>query len=178
MGQSGYTRIMSDTATQITQDELIDMLKNAARGTNFVHLNTVTEPKLKKTCPHPSVKKHASITLMLGVDYAKRLAKKGEEPARQTPEELEKNWFETFDDQNWLVRKKSDHSKLYLRVSPTQQNSSEYSYTSNNVPVSKDEINPHLYAKSNRDSAPEVFMYAIENIKSITYNGTEYIITR
>lgn len=149
----------------ISRNAMVEMLKDCAKGTRIVGVQYTTEPKLKKTCPHQNVLKHTQNTVMLGVDYATRLAKKGEEPAGAVP------YYEDVDGQNWLV-KHTKNGNLYLRCSPTQHNKPCSFYTSNGVDVDVEELKPHFYARP--EEAPEVFTIKVENIRIITLNGEQY----
>jgi hypothetical protein len=149
----------------ISRNGIATLLTDTAKGTRIVGVEYTTEPKVKKSCPFTNLKKHTANTVMLGVDYAKRLAQKGEVPAGADP------YFEDVDGQNWLVKHKTNGT-LYLRVSPTMNNVSKSFYTSEGNDVSSDDVKPHLYAKP--EGAPDVFLIKLENIRRLKLNGEDY----
>ncbi len=157
---------MSKTALKtISRNKMMDMLKDAAKGTRIVGIQYTTEPKVKKSCPHQNLLKHTQNTVMLGVDYAKRLAARGEVPAGVDP------YYEDIDGQNWLVKHKTAGT-VYLRVSPTQNNPSKSFYTADGEDVANEDVKPYLYARP--ESAPDVFLIKTDNIRILTFNGEQY----
>ena len=149
----------------ISRNKAMEMLKTAAKGTRIVGVQYTTEPKVKKNCPYENLLKHTQNTVMLGVDYAKRLAQRGEEPAGVDP------YFEDVDGQNWLVKHKTNGT-MYLRVSPTTNNVAKSFYTSNGEDVDTENIKPHLYARP--ETPPDVFLIKMENIRVLSFNGEQY----
>lgn len=149
----------------VSRTSIATLLKDTAKGTRIVGVEYTTEPKVKKTCPYPNLLKHTSNTVMLGVDYAKRLAQKGETPAGADP------YFEDVDGQNWLVKHKNNGT-LYLRVSPTMNNVAKSFYTSDGNDIASDDVKGHLYAKP--ETAPDVFLIKLDNIRSLKLNGEQY----
>ena len=149
----------------ISRNAIAEKLKDTAKGTRIIGVQYTTEPKVKKSCPFANLQKHTQNTVMLGVNYANRLAAKGEAPAGADP------YFEDIDGQNWLVRHKTNGTE-YLRVSPTGNNFAKSFYTSDGVDVDAELVKEHLYAKA--EGAPEVFLIKLANIRNISLNGEQY----
>jgi len=149
----------------ITPTKLQTILKESAKGATFIGITFETEPKLKKNCPYTNVKKTTTANLMLGVNYANRLAKDGLEPAGCAP------WWTMVDNQDWLVQHNVKKT-FYLRLSPTGNSAPKITYMSDQGPLTKDDLEPYFYAKGT--GKIEVFTVAFDNIKELTLNKVTY----
>ena len=151
----------------IKRTDIVQKIQDTASGTRITTLTYRTEPKLKKSCPFTNVRKLTVNTCMFGVNYENRLEKHGETPAGAAP------FYVEVEGQNWLVKHPTT-GDLYLRCSPTENNIPKSSYTSDQGPLTKDDLKDYFYAKKPQPHGPQVFTLGIHNLLKIKFNGVEY----
>lgn len=182
----------------VTSKKLAEILM-ATKGSTFVHLDLVTNQKLKKTGnPYrdQTIKKHQSLTVLVNFIYGnsvnRRLEKMGQEPNFQVKD---RPWGEHIqkDGKKTCIIEHKD--SLYLEYQPVSTQSK--AFTLEGKPIEESKFSqfyssrPSLEGMSKADAASlsdeELIDWAalnvkyrnvkLEGVKAATINGIKYIVS-
>lgn len=170
---------------QITAQEMIQKIRDNVKGVTFVSIDTVTDPRMKKTNnPFLGAMKHQTLTGAIGYDYEKgvnRLAEKeGKFDGRQAKERA---WGFVTDDMFFVCKDKHENEGGtigYLRMRVTACSNQRFILNGQEIEKEKLEFFLPAVKKSSTQSDlnGEVIArdIAFDSIKVIRMLGDEFLL--
>jgi hypothetical protein len=157
--------------------EMVGFIKTNGTQCQFVSMLTVTEPKLKKSCPYVGVTKVSRRNGLINMNYntavLKRIAASIGQPISEVSYENGAVWFEHIKDGEGKALPLVQHAKtpngFYLQYFPLK---SKDSYQlSNGEPITEDKLKPFFYARKESDYKPITCVFKMDNIKELRAAG-------
>lgn len=155
---------------RITTSELISVLLNV-KGSNFVSIETITQPKLKANNPFGGLTKISSISGVVNFIYENSVnnqrLKEGKENNFKS---LERKWGQKIQGTPLIVNR----DKYYLEIKVAKSDSK---YIIGESEVAYDRIKPYLYERKTRQELEnEIILrdYSLDSIKKISVQGQVY----
>lgn len=175
------TQTQQRTQTQeITRDEFFSMLLNWKYGAQPVSMVTETLPKVKKESKQRFgvVKKHTYYNAFFGTNYERavnrRLEKEGKEADFQTETPV---WMQKIN--NVCGHHKADVTKRYIIYSEPKPHKKIFFDIALNI-INEKDILFYASGKPRKQGLDKPFKYRtvkLENVKTVTLQGTKYILT-
>ena len=170
-------KVNPKTQVKITDPlEMVGFIRTNGTGCQFVSMLTVTEPKLKKSCPFVGVKKVSRRNGLINMRYndavRKRLAATLGVPMADVEYENGNVWFKHQMTQDGkplplVVNKTKDNGKYYVQYFPLRSSATKY-ILPNGEEVTKEQLKPHFYATSKREEyKPITCVFDVANIKEL-----------
>jgi len=170
----------------VSHVQLMDILTDmSGKGSKFVGLTTVTEPKLLKSCPYNGVRKVSEVTVQVNYDYVNAV----ENQLRKEDKDLDDykqgtSWYDVVTFQNGKLTPFAKHKTsgdLYLRCRHMSTTSSKY-FDDNGNEVSEQQLAPYLPKKSKAtnqgtDTAVRAVTYKLDGIVAVRVDGNNYVTT-
>lgn len=158
---------------QLTTNELISVLLNV-KGSNFVSIESETEPKLKKGNPFNGLVKISRINGIINFLYQNSVNNQRLREGKENNfEPLPRKWGQKIQGTPLIVNK--DQYYLELKVEK-----SDSEYIMNGKPVDYESIKPYTYSsKSRQDLDKEVILrdYNLSSIRKISLQGETYVLS-
>jgi hypothetical protein len=170
---------MEVSMKQISTKEMIAMIEGDVSGTTIVSVDTITDPRMKKTNnPHLGTLKHQTLNGMVGFDYPNSNNNQLEREGKERDFKPQPRKWGVLRSNRLFV----DHKdKTYLQLQITS--SSSRRFMKDGVEVNEEVIKPFLpksYAPKTQDKLDKKIIVRdveVSNIKSIRFKGTTYLIT-
>ena len=170
---------------QITAKEMIQLIRDNVKGVTFVSIDTVTDPRMKKTNnPYLGAMKHQTLTGAIGYDYEKGVnrlaAKEGKYDGRQAQARA---WGFTTEDKFFVCKTAPENEGGqigYLRMKVEKCSNQRFILNGEEIPAEKLENFMPVKVKSSTQSdlTGEVIArdIAFDSIKVIRMLGNEYLL--
>lgn len=163
-------------AVKITDPlEMVGFLRTNGTTCQFVSMLTVTEPKLKKSCPYVGVKKISRRNGLLNVNFNTAVRKRLSESLGLPMNDVEyvngKTWFvhEMTSDGKALPLVKHEtknDGKFYVQYFPIRSSGTKY-VLPNGETVSESVLEQYFYARSESEFKPATCVFHVENITEL-----------
>ena len=155
---------------KLSQQELRTMLE-ARKGTTIVTFTSVTDAKLKKSCPYRGVKKHSRVNGVIGYNYQNSVNnQRGREDAEMDFQSKPRQWGERLSP--LFVAHKGN---LYLTVKVQKAVEKPLYFDAEGIEIDVDDLRPWFYAQSpSRQGLDKDVIhreYNLENIQTMTLGG-------
>lgn len=172
------TTLLQMDGTEVSQSELMNIILER-KGTTIISFTSITEPKLKKTCPFQGVRKHSYVNGMIGYNYQNSVNLQREREGKESDFQAEaRAWGErlTIDGKPTpFVEHKGNHY-LTVKVERAVQKPRYFDASGNEIPAS--ELEPYFYAQgqSRQELDKEVIPrdYKLESLVAIRLGGVRY----
>lgn len=170
---------MNATEVTITSPlEIAGFIRTNGTNCQFISLKTVTEPKLKKTCPYVGVKKISKRNGILNMHFAPAVARRVAAALGMPENEVEyvpgETWYEheqTGDGKPLpLVHHKEKQGELYLQYFPLKNLGTVY-MDDRGEEIPEELLKPHFYARKDSEFKPAVCVFKLTSIAEIRANG-------
>ena len=163
-------------AVKITDPlEMVGFIRTNGTQCQFVSMLTVTEPKLKKTCPFKNVIKISRRNGLINMNYNKAVRSRIAENLGIELADVEYDngnvWFKhdlTEDGKTLplVVNKNKDDGKYYVQFFPVRTSGTKY--MSNGEVISKEQLEPYFYAEREvSEFKPITCVFHVGNIKEL-----------
>lgn len=170
--------------TQITKQELINLLSNVDKST-FVHLVTETKVRMRKTNNpyYDKVIKRTSCNYLMGNDYEKRVFTNGEKEGikrEENPFEVQEMRGKKHISKVVLVSTNPEKEEThYLMVERFNEISPKVEYIMEGNPIEKELFESFMGSQSENKSQPQekkvmVITPMIDSIKQISFDKQQY----
>jgi len=163
--------------------EMVGFIRTNGTACQFVSMLTVTEPKLKVSCPFKGVTKVSRRNGLLNVNYntavRRRISKALGVPLADVEYTNGAVWFAheimmLGDEKKNLplvFHATKNDGKKYLQYFPLRSKQTRY-VLPNGEEVSEEQLKPYFYAKSEREEyKPNTCVFKIESIKELRASG-------
>lgn len=167
------------TTLKLGLPAMVDFVKSCNGSSTFVSMETVTQPKLKKSCPFNGVTKTSSVTGWINIDYKAAVERKvaavmGVPVAEvdYTPGDV---WHKpVMDDSGKMtplrVNKTKDDGKVYLFYFHRKTTEAVYRDASGKI-LNYSDLKPHFYATSQSEFKPAVRSVTLNNVTKLKARG-------
>jgi len=166
------------TTLKLTVPAMVDFLTSIGSSAQFVSLESVTQPKLKKTCPYVGVVKRAANQGWVNIDYKakveRNIAKATGVPVKDVTYELGDVWFKHIMDGDKMtpvvVNKTKDDGKFYMFYFHRKTKQSEY-FDVGGKKLSYSQLEPYFYASKPNEHKPAVRSICLNNLTKLKARG-------
>lgn len=166
-----------EKAVKITDPlEMVGFIRTNGTRCQFISMLTVTEPKLKKSCPYVGVLKVSRRNGLINVNYNKavrnRLAKSLGVALADVEYTNGKTWFVHQTDENGKALPLVKHAtketgKHYLQYFPIRSSGTKY-VLPNGEEIAESQLKPYFYAESKSEEyKPATCVFEVGNIKTL-----------
>ena len=170
------------TNLKMSVPAMVEFLSSVGTSSQFVSLETVTAPKLKKTCPFAGVVKKAIIKGWLNIDYKRAVEKKTAGLLGVNPNEVEyipaDSWHAPYMPDGKMtpirVNKTKNDGKFYLFYYPAKSKKTEETgyFDGNGNRIEYNDLKPYFYASSvPSEFKPIVRTVTLNNIAKLKARG-------
>ena len=163
----------------MTESALLDELRKN-KGARIVTIVTSTTPRMRKSNPFDgNIRKVSRTNGMLNWHYARAVNRQRDREGKETNFEAQPRKWGTRIQGTPLIEHKGN---FYIEMKV--ENAIEYRYeTLDGQPINKDDVKPHLYARSkpkNQEVENPIILkdYKVGSIASITMDGETRLIRR
>jgi len=167
------------TTLKMSVPAMVEFLTSIGTASTFVSMDTVTSPKLKKTCPFKGVVKRATVAGWLNVDYKRKVESNVANALGVKASEVEYTpgdvWFKHLPSDNGkpspvVVNKTKDDGKFYMFYFHRKTKDAGY-FDETGKQVAYADLQPHFYASSKSEFKPEVRAVCLNNLQKLKARG-------
>lgn len=166
------------TTLKMSVPAIVEFLKSVGTSSQFVSMETVTTPKLKKTCPFVGVVKKAIVNGWINIDYKaaveRKVAKAMGVPASDVEYVPGETWHTAVmvDGKASPVRvnKTKDDGKFYMFYFHRKTKEAGY-FDAAGKEIAYEDLKEHFYARSDSEYKPAVRCVTLNNLKSLKARG-------
>ena len=170
------------TTLKMSVPAMVEFLTSVGSNSQFFSADTITEPKLKKTCPYVGVVKRAIVKGWLNIDYKRAVEKKTAEILGVNASEVEyipaDSWHTPYMPDGKMtpirVNKTKNDGQYYLFYYPSKSKKTEETgyFDADGTRIEYDALKPYFYASSGpSEFKPVVRTVKLNNIQKLRARG-------